>query len=174
MVVPIPAGDTWVWPDLVPGYETRFLIQALALGGQVIKSTEFPFLLRDGKNYIFDWARGIGGEMTEGAAPPLVGITFQVGVTGTPDGWAGYDRWMIAYYDPGIAAFVSDQQWHNINDYVTFSGVQADGYLAGWVLRTSDPSVCSPQYTSVQLHILDNHRYLYNIKMLYTYDLGTI
>ena len=92
-----------------------------------------------------------------------VGISFNVGVAGTPAGWAGYDRWMCAYFDPGINKFVGDQQWHMITEYVTFSGVRSGGYLAAWVLRTSEPSVCSPQYNSGAFYSFDGRKYLFNI-----------
>jgi hypothetical protein len=104
------------------------------------------------------------------AAPK--GITFQAGVAGTPAGWEGYDRWMCAYYDPGIGDFIGDQEWHDIYEYITFSDVQSGGYFAAWVLRTSDPSVLSPQYTSGPFYSADGRKYLFNIVELKVYEVA--
>ncbi len=58
---PQPFSYTWHWAKPVPGYMLDFLVGAYGpatLGGSrpVIYQHEFPFLLRDGKNYVYDFA----------------------------------------------------------------------------------------------------------------------
>ncbi|GAI61736.1 unnamed protein product, partial [marine sediment metagenome] len=61
---------------------------------------------------------------------------------------------------------------HGIYEYITFSDVQSGGYFAAWVLRTSDPSVLSPQYTSGPFYSADGREYLFNIEELKVYEVA--